>query len=53
MNQFQKGALEGFGFVIGTVFFVGAGITLCGGVIGLVAFMWRWMLGVLQMGGCA
>ena len=53
MTQFQKGALEGFGFVIGAVCVVGGGIALCSGVVGLVVFVVRWMLGILHMGGCA
>lgn len=53
MTQFQKGALEGFGFVIGAVCVVGAGIALCIGAIGLVVRMSNWLLGLLHMGGCA
>lgn len=53
MTPFQKDALEGFGSVIGVVCVVGAGITLCIGVIGLVVRMSNWLLGLLHMGGCA
>lgn len=53
MTPFQKGVLEGFGFTIGTVLIVGAGIALCIGAIGLVVGMSNWLLGLLHMGGCA
>lgn len=51
MSLFEKGALEGFGYLVGMVVVVSAGLAICFGAIGGVVSVWRWMAMMLR-GGC-
>lgn len=51
MTEFQKGVLEGFGWMVGLVCVVAAGLMFCAGAVGGTVWVWRWMATVMR-GGC-
>lgn len=50
MTQFQKGVLEGFGWMVGLVCVFAIGLMVSASAVGGAVLAWRWMATVIRGG---